>query len=139
MRRLSRCWLGLHLQVVQLLQPCEVVLGLADDKHGPAVSEWLQAVDAAAERARCAAQAVDADTFSRSADDFSSAGSSPPGQWYQALCGDTSWHARHCVLCHSVPQPGHTPRVQKVFHTVPQLGTQIQRSSARGRQPHRGQ
>jgi hypothetical protein len=38
-----------------------------------------------------------------------------------------------------MPQPGHTPRVQNVFQTVPQLGTQAQRSSARGRQPHFGQ
>lgn len=36
-------------------------------------------------------------------------------------------------------QPGQTPPVQKVFHTVPQVGVQTQRLSAMGRQPHFGQ
>jgi hypothetical protein len=34
--------------------------------------------------------------------------------------------------------PGHRPAVQKVFQLVSQPGMQIQRSSARGRQPHLG-
>lgn len=48
-------------------------------------------------------------------------------------------HCKHWVSCHWRAQPGHMPRVQKVFHTVPQSGVQTQRSTALGRQPHLGQ
>ncbi len=63
----------------------------------------------------------------------------PFGKWYHCACGDTSPHARHCVRSHAWWHPGQVPRVQNVFHTVPQLGMHVQRSSARGRHSQRGQ
>jgi hypothetical protein len=55
------------------------------------------------------------------------------------LCGECSPHARHCVSYQTFAHPGHSPRVQNVFQTVPQAGVHIQRSCGPGRQPHLGQ
>ncbi len=42
-------------------------------------------------------------------------------------------------MVHSLLHPGQSPRVQKVFQTVPHLGSHAQRSSGAGRQRHFGQ
>jgi len=66
---------------------------------------------------------------------------------YQSSCSDHSWHRRHDVHRQRCLQPGHCPRVAKVFHTVPQLlnggsgpstESQHHRLECAGCQPHRG-
>ena len=61
-----------------------------------------------------------------------------PGEVH-CLCGENCRHARHCVSAHCLRHPGHMPRVQNVFQTVPQDGSQDQRSSGCGRHAHFGQ
>ena len=46
---------------------------------------------------------------------------------------------RHCVRCQRTPQPGHTPPVANVNHSVPQRGRQLQRASGPGFHRQRGQ
>ena len=43
----------------------------------------------------------------------------------------------HCVICHFLLQPGHTPTVSKLFHVVPQL--QFHHAPPSGSQEHFGQ
>jgi len=66
---------------------------------------------------------------------------------YQSSCSDHSWHRRHDVHRQRCLQPGHCPRVAKVFHTVPQLlnggsgpstESQHHRLECEGCHPHRG-
>jgi hypothetical protein len=45
----------------------------------------------------------------------------------------------HCVDFQRFWQPGHSPRVLKVFHTSPQPGEHAQVSDRRGRHRHDGQ
>jgi hypothetical protein len=70
--------------------------------------------------------------------DSCSPSSDSSGKRYQSLCGETVPQLGHCVLCQWVPQPGHTPAVQKVCHQVPQLGIHHHRSSGLGRYSHFG-
>jgi hypothetical protein len=49
------------------------------------------------------------------------------------LWGDTAPHDGHCVSGQRSPQPGQTPAVQNVCHSVAQRGRHAQRSSGRGR------
>jgi len=39
---------------------------------------------------------------------------------YQSSCNDHCWHSGHDVHFHWCEQPGHFPRVENVFHKVPQ-------------------
>ena len=69
----------------------------------------------------------------------SAGGVSSSGSRYQSRCGETSPHFRHCVRCQRTPQPGHTPPVANVNHSVPQRGRQLQRALGSGFQRQAGQ
>jgi hypothetical protein len=60
------------------------------------------------------------------------------GGWYHWRCGENCLHARHWVIDQSFRHPGHNPRVQNVFQTVPHFGSHAHRSSGAGRQRHLG-
>jgi hypothetical protein len=58
---------------------------------------------------------------------------------YQSSRRDHRPQRRHIVSCQRFSQPGQTPRVSNVFHTLLQPGSQHQRSDFAGSHEHLGQ